>query len=286
MLVKKEILNCVGFVLYKDKDGNPHYCGTAFFIGEYIEDIDKSFVYIVTAKHVVAGIKTVENDGNLYLRVNVKNGDTGLATINLDDWEYHDDPFVDAAVYFGALNSEDVDYNTFPIDHLATDEIINNEEIGIGDEICMTGLFVNHFGKKRNLPILRTGNIAMMPSEPVQAKLGDKNVPMEAYLAECRSIGGLSGSPVFVHLGPWRRKHEVTDPRTDIFYLLGLAQGHWDQSIYKEDEPAISDINNILKEEAVNKGVAIITPIKKVLDIITDEKIWRQRIEAEMEYRN
>lgn len=286
MLVKKEILECVAFILYKDKSGTPHYMGTAFFLGEYVKDINKTFIYIVTAKHVIVGIKSKENDGKIYLRMNLKSGGTKLAALNLDDWEFHeDDPFADAAVFFGHPSLDEAEFQCFPTHSLANDQILENEEIGIGDETCLTGLFINHFGRDRNLPILRTGNIAMMPAEPVQARLGDKTVPMEAYLIECRSIGGLSGSPVFAHLGPFRRKHNVPHPRTDVFYLLGLAQGHWDQPFYKGKDAVINDINETLEEEAVNKGVAIVTPIKKVIEIMKQEKISTIRKKAEERYR-
>ena len=82
---------------------------------------------------------------------------------------------------------------------VATDKVINDNAIGVGDEVFLTGLFANHIGQQRNLPIIRVGNIALMPEEPVQhPSLG----PIDAYLIEARSIGGLSGSPVFVHLAP------------------------------------------------------------------------------------
>ena len=45
------------------------------------------------------------------------------------------------------------------------------------------------------MPILRMGNLAAYPQERVQVE----GVEMDAYLIEARSIGGLSGSPVFYH---------------------------------------------------------------------------------------
>jgi hypothetical protein len=71
--------------------------------------------------------------------------------------------------------------------------------IGIGDAVFITGLFSHHPGKARNLRVIRVGNIAAMPDEPVKTQRGE----MEAYLIEARSLGGLSGSPVFVRpVGP------------------------------------------------------------------------------------
>lgn len=54
-----------------------------------------------------------------------------------------------------------------------TEEIINEKKIGTGDEIYITGLFHKVTGKKRNLPIVRMGSVAMMENEPIEkTKLG------------------------------------------------------------------------------------------------------------------
>ena len=82
--------------------------------------------------------------------------------------------------------------------NVARSDTIHSEGIGIGDEVFMVGLFHRHTGRDRNEPIIRVGNIASLPSAPVPLDEGEK---AEAILIEPRSIGGLSGSPVFVHMG-------------------------------------------------------------------------------------
>ena len=69
---------------------------------------------------------------------------------------------------------------------------MEREEIGIGSEVYFPGLFVHHHG--RNEPIVRGGIVSSMPTEPVLTEFGE----IHAYLAEARSVGGLSGSPVIV----------------------------------------------------------------------------------------
>ena len=49
----------------------------------------------------------------------------------------------------------------------ATQEIIDARGIGPGDDLVVMGLFASHVGRRRNLPIVRTGNIASMPQEPL-----------------------------------------------------------------------------------------------------------------------
>jgi hypothetical protein len=57
---------------------------------------------------------------------------------------------------------------------------------------------VQRAGSTRNIPIVRTGVIAAMPA--IDEPFVRKGEEYHAYLAEMRSIGGLSGSPVFVFL--------------------------------------------------------------------------------------
>jgi hypothetical protein len=75
---------------------------------------------------------------------------------------------------------------------------------------------------------------------------------MEAYLAEGRSIGGLSGSPVFVRNtvnipipGPEGKVKYISG--VGGVHLLGLMHGHWNAS-----SPAL----NTEEAEVVNMGVS------------------------------
>jgi hypothetical protein len=76
------------------------------------------------------------------------------------------------------------------------------------------GLFKSHYGEQRNIPIIRIGNIAALPEEPVQTHYCG---PTDAYLVEVRSIAGLSGSPVFKNaegLLPYPKQRGVYPRRT------------------------------------------------------------------------
>jgi hypothetical protein len=58
------------------------------------------------------------------------------------------------------------------------------------------GLLIQRMGETANLPIIRVGTIAAMSGEKIETKYGHH----EAFLAELRSIDGLSGLPVCVDL--------------------------------------------------------------------------------------
>ena len=53
---------------------------------------------------------------------------------------------------------------------ILTDEQRKKGGIGIGDEVYISGLFTYHAGTDRNIPIIRTGSIAMTPEERIPVK--------------------------------------------------------------------------------------------------------------------
>ena len=157
----------------------------------------------------------------------------------------------------------------FPIAWFATEEVIQARGVGVGDDLIVVGLFSQHVGKSRNLPIVRSGHVASMPLEPfVDEDTGDL---FNAYLAEVRSIGGLSGSPVLLALNPYTRLNIFGDAPgqdTDVggaesgltFYVLGLIRGHWRERV----EGGAGSLNT---------GIAMVTPITEVLPLLEREEL-------------
>src|SRR5438874_2635806 len=157
-----------------------------------------------------------------------------------------------------------------PFKMIVNEKLIEQEKIGVGDEVFMTGLFSRHYGQQNNIPIVRTGNIAAMPKEKVNTRVG----LMDAYLIESRSIGGLSGSPVFVNLGLVRHQ-KMSSTGLPIFYLMGLVHGHFDVQ-----ENKIDDLNPLaddgLSKTNVNMGIAIVVPIGKMLEALNQPSVKEQ----------
>jgi hypothetical protein len=279
MLVPPEIRECVAFVGFRDPSGQPVLKGTGFFVASDLSDLGLSgrgAVYFVTAQHVVDGIRT--NGGRGVVRINVSGQGARWFEIPADQFLSHPlhphTEVVDVAVVPVGL-PEIVQFMAIPLMMFANTEVLSKHRIGVGDEVFLSGLFWNHHGRERNLPIVRIGNIAAMPEEKVQSRIGD----IEAYLIEARSIGGLSGSPVFVHLGATRiiDGKVMLAQNTDhgIFFLLGVMQGHWDSnSLLTVDELSIEDSR---QQERVNMGIAVVTPIQKVMDILNTDAAQRHR---------
>ena len=105
--------------------------------------------------------------------------------------------YVDAAVTFFSpsyTHLSQLEVEHVPVGMFADEKVIKQRHIGVGDEVFITGLFTKVQETTKNIPIVRTGTVAMIPGEKIP--FGDNLI--EAYLVEARSIGGLSGSPVFV----------------------------------------------------------------------------------------
>ncbi len=284
MLIPDSIRKCVAFVGCRTNRGTV-WGGTVFFTAMTLpNEPDNIVIYAVTAKHVIVGIGQSAVDDKVHIRVNLKNGGVHVSENKIDDWLFHpDDPYSDVAVLPVNVNTG-ADVLAYPIEKFALQETIDRERIGIGDETFLAGLFSLHRGKKRNVPVVRVGNISAMPEEPIEAKWGDTTVLMDAYLVECRSIGGLSGSPVFVHLGVMRFP-KVESPTADKpyskFYLLGLMRGHWELPSATDDDPILDDT----VRKSINAGMAIVVPAQKILEVLNQPKLVTMRKDIENEIK-
>jgi hypothetical protein len=265
MRVPDEVRQCVVFVglPIHQPDGQEalSFKGTAFFVTIPSAVISgTSYIYLVTAKHVAITL-----EGKPFLvRVNTIDGGSELIRGEGVKWWHHPiDSSVDVAVISWAPPQQ-VEYKSIPDTMFLSDEIIQSKSIGTGDEVFITGLFAHLAGSSRNQPIVRMGNIAMMPGEPVVTKeFGN----IEAYLIEARSIGGLSGSPAFV-------RETSQFGGVGAFYFLGLMHGHWDIPPESKNDQLLMDSD---KKGQVNMGIAIVIPAKKVLEVLNQPTLVQVR---------
>jgi hypothetical protein len=268
MRIPDRLLKCVGFVSRYEPDDEGgsrlRFGGTAFIVG-VLMDGNIGLAHIVTARHVAEAIEP----GEAVITMNAKDGMSLSLRAGSQKWFYHptEKDSVDVAVLpFGSARFNEYDIEWIPEQLFATDQRIADFEIGLGDELFIIGLFTRFFGRTTLTPIVRTGNIAMMPKDKLPAKgFGE----MEAYLVEGRSIGGLSGSPAFVRNTVKTPMQTAGGKLTAMSglggsHLLGLVHGHWDVP------PTFS---NMEQAEAVNMGVSIIVPAKKILETLYNPEL-------------
>lgn len=266
MRVPEEVRECVVYlglpVNLPDGSMAMNPVGTGFLVFKRDETLENwGYSYLATAKHVAEALTGKE----FVARVNRKEGDAALVKGLGVTWWYHPtDAAVDVALFPWAPSREKYDFRQIDSEMFLTDEIISSQSIGPGDEVFITGLFAHFAGSQRNIPIVRMGNIAMMPREPVPTTRGN----IDAYLIEARSIGGLSGSPAFV-------RSTVSFGMGKV-YLLGLMHGHWDIPPDAIDDSASEDQRSE-KFGRVNMGIAIVIPAKKILDVLNQQGLIDMR---------
>jgi len=264
MIIREDIRKCVVFIGYRMADGKMRLAGSGFFLGKESTEQKADNVFLVTAKHVIDGIRRLGLP-EVFIRANATNGTSVWVRCQSNDWLFHKtDTSVDVALLRIGVPAQ-LDHLVFPHGLCVTDEVLKSHAVGLGDEVFVVGLFRHHHGNKRNIPIVRVGNLAAMTEEKVETR--DFGL-VDAYLIEARSIGGLSGSPVFLNLGVVRFienqvKHAQGGP---MFFLLGLVHGHYDVPESAVDGSGLD--SDTFSVERVNTGIAIVVPMHKIFEVI------------------
>lgn len=267
--VADDIRRAVVFVGHGDGT-NFKSCGTAFLMTH------KRVGFLVTASHIA---HKLGNDPFSF-RVNGPESGFTLAFDPLSEdasifhWLTHDDPNVDVAVmpFHVDVASMGADPIWLATDFHLTEDIKHAEGVGIGCACHAVGLFQLLQGKKRNLPVIHTGNIALMPSTDELIPVEDwrdpkKTVEVEAYLVEMTNLEGLSGAPVFVrpevHVSDITyedgstREAQISQAR---LYLMGVWQGSW-----------TAPHDRTMTRYPL--GMGVVTPITKVVEILNSPKM-------------
>jgi len=271
MRLPDHLIECVGFLCERRASGGAtkfQPVATAFFMSVQSKTIKNAqYNYLITARHCV--------NERLYLRLNTRKG--GYEYIELrDEWLFHADPNVDVGVLPFAPDTSLFEYKTADASMLATEAKTAEHLIGIGEEVAIPGLFVNRIGNERNIPIVRFGNLAAMPVEKIVGSQSGQ--AFHAYLVEVRSIGGLSGSPVFAYLGPSRVSERGLDLGHYYLFLLGVVRGHWH---FDKDR---SEINALADDaKSVNMGIALVTPATELETIIYGDYLIKGRATKDQE---
>jgi hypothetical protein len=278
MYVEDMVRKCVLFLGNKDeKSGRFTPRATAFVAS--ITEGGIGFRFLVTAEHNISAF--AEKGWEIYIRSNLVNGGVREDNWSKAHWYFHPNiGSTDVAIATVDFSTEE-DFRTIklrtddtPDKGIAgTAEVLAANRLEVGDEIFIVGLFKSHHGLKRNIPIIRTGNLAMMRGEPVRTEHCGYT---DAYLVEARSIGGLSGSPVFIH---WPLVHQIGATQ---FRLLGLMHGHFDIANLNEDTVVDSAAE---ASGGINTGIGVVIPVEKILETIDQPELVEMRKKAIKEHR-
>ena len=255
---------------------------TGFFVAipcESPELHNNEMYYFVTAKHVASDLK----DRDICFSANKTGGGVTYDIPRIGRvWVLHPtDRNADVAVIQVALSPTLLDAALVSKDSFGLPTRLRELNVGIGNDVYSIGLFSPFPGNERNVPIVRFGNVSMMPAETIQTDLGHT----EMYLVEARSIGGMSGSPVFVRptlsLQIARRGGTAATGFLNGTgeTLLGMAQGHWDIREEEINKPAFTQD----RKRGVNYGIALVVPAFKIYETIYQPGLVAMRRELEQD---
>lgn len=261
MRIADHMLNAVCFIGRKVND-DFRLLGTAFFVRcQSRKQRSRAWNYLVTARHCIDR----HCDEALFARINTPESSELLELPS--HWVYPENPAVDVAIL-----RLDVDPSTFEtgsvwISSAASKKAVIENGIGIGSEVVAVGLFARYHGRHKNLPVVRHGILSAMPREPLN---DDQGQDFWAYLVELQSISGLSGSPVYVFVPSSQLMYLAQESAgvaafqknypAGFLFLLGLVRGHYDEATGLG---------------SVHTGMAIVTPIAEVIDLLQQNQELR-----------
>ena len=263
MAVPHELLNSVVFLGVETPD-RFNFTGIAYFVSVQATLVPgKQHVYLVTAGHCV------RDRDNLVARLNAPGGGTMIDLVPPGDrWLQLSDPaagehYVDlAAVRWNPEASSRAGYRSTPLTMIFDERLVGNAAdvgVGLGDEVFAVGLLGVHYEQQENAPVVHTGNIALIPYEPMLVRLeSGPELRMRLYLTELRSSGGLDGSPVFA-------RPRVPGAESPPISLLGTLVGRWDG-------------------DANHEGLVKVLPAQLLKDLLLQDDEVERRREAEQHH--
>lgn len=283
MQLSQDIRRCIAF-LGAGTDGEFKPVGTGFFVGY------EGGRYMVTAKHVAARLTDP-----FRMRINKLDGGSDLFHTDPDEvygdgishpWFFHPDPTVDVAIQPAHVGFRQAGYDLLMIPPTLLEPPA--EIIGVGDFCYAIGLFRLVAGSERNVPIVHTGNIALMPGEE-KITVTDpmdlterRTVLSDGYLVEMANLPGLSGAPVLARATMSLTFAEgffadepirVSCAKTEVT-LLGVWTASWD------GKRPTSDDTTSHKELRVPVGMGLVTPTSKIVELLQSEAVVAERKKA------
>src|SRR5487761_1303474 len=195
--IPESLLDTV-FYLYRTSDdaaAGRDPGGTGFIVRyghPFFDDPNKPApsVYGVTNWHVACA------SGLSVIRLNKKDGGTDIIEFGPEDWHFIPGKYDVAAV---PLKLDDKVHEAAAVSTATFfDNGPNGPKIGVGDDVFMIGLFVDHDGMTTNIPSARFGQISMMADRRATIKQ-PTGYDGESFVVDMHSRTGFSGSPVYVY---------------------------------------------------------------------------------------
>jgi hypothetical protein len=274
MRIPNDIRKTVVFIGHRPPGSSFDPIGTGFFL------MHEQTAYLVTARHLAEEL----GDSPYHIRLNHEDGgaiDCYCDPLTIAEagarWFFPDDPAVDVAAmpFIFFIEKAGAQFEFLSTEMAATTAPL----IETGDFCYVIGLFGLHPGKRRMMPVVHTGHIAMIhdPREPIPTEdWRDKTniIDVEGYPVEVANLQGLSGSPVLVR-PTMQLQMDYESGKTvksvvgsNEFYLLGVWQGSWEGQ---------STFASSFERYRVPVGMGVVTPVEKLLELLNSPPAATQR---------
>ncbi len=277
--IQKWVTECVLYMYpsVADAEAGAKAGGTGFLV-QIPSEVHEEWSYLaaVTNRHII------ELEKSPVIRLNTKSGEKDILNCKAESWVFHPDGD-DVAVRHIGLNREYHQYLSIPAKYMLTPKLTEELAIGLGEDIYLTGRYINHEGRQRNIPTVRFGTIAMMNEEPISGYLDHMQ---ESFLAEVRTIGGYSGSPVHVILPKERWcEHPDYKDRSDQAHLQWLLGIEWcnipltPEPIFQRSKGKVHPHPKYFAR--MNTGMSGVIPAWKIFDILNLPELRAMRKKAD-----
>ncbi|MGH2865323.1 MAG: hypothetical protein ACRDJX_08765 [Solirubrobacteraceae bacterium] len=258
MPLSDEYTYCVAFVCVEDIDGSRQPIGTAFLIQASGEEPNTHYGYAVTAQHVVReGQRT-------WLRLRRQGFEEGPEDIPVGSWVLH--PESDVAITPCDPHNYRANWVCVPMAQFAdTPGATGIRRPVLSDEVWFIGLLTHvPTMHERAIPFVRSGTLGAWYQRyvPIWDELHQQTIQEPvAHLIDTHSVGGFSGSPVFVGVPDMRGGGKIS--------LLGVLIGHFGGPL----------------ASGGSAGVAIVVPVEQVRQLLDLEVIVEDRQHKDAETR-
>ena len=225
--IPPQVKKSVAFIFTKDSTNHLSPVGTGFFVlMKANSNTDTvNFGYLVTAKNVLLNSSGMFFD-TVYIRLNRKDGYSDTLNIPLTQngirrFFLHPDSSINLAVIPAYPDLNRYDFLFLPAGMIAPIDFFKQENLAEGDELFHIGMYEDHIGMFKNIPVVRFGKIAQLSEE----KYAWGNGFTELYLVETQITKGSAGSPLYYYTAAVKDSGGSSVPAK--LFLAGIISGNY-----------------------------------------------------------
>jgi len=282
--IPDEILKCSVYLYSTEERANfgaPVDGGSGFLLSYPTGRMDlrpRPHIYVVTCRHVIHGEPAhmasdgKEHPGAKVVRFNAVDGTNPIVSLG-DGW--HSAINDDLAIRLLDADKRPSPVRAFrfiPAHLLVTEDLVTNLSLGIGNEVFMVGRLIRQEQEAVNCPIVRFGHISCPLLPPQIDSFGE-----DIFLAEYRSLGKASGSPVFLEISDRQRAFYKDQLEGNEHLLLGVNKGNTGyRSPAEEVSIQISKAPSAFSVH-IDSSMSMVVPAWRLRALLEKEDVRKQR---------